>query len=145
MPSTSALPPNTSANSGDSTSSVLRSSNSATSGDHASNRGAATGVGITRDQHAPSTCLTARESSGSPGSSRTKVLSNRNLFMEFLFLFLANARLAPHASAILRKSLTTESRKNNGLSRWQTHSNHRVVEQPFNRLRHRESNAPGGC
>src|SRR5688572_30134907 len=77
MPGSSALPPKTLANRGDITSSAVRPRTRAISSECASSTGAATGVGSTRDHAPPSTWRTRGPVSGSPGSSRRNVLSNR--------------------------------------------------------------------
>src|SRR5690606_32963112 len=75
MPGSSALPPNTCANSGDARSSASKPSSAAISRECASSRGAATGVGATADQAAPCTWRRKLRGSGSPGRARRKALS----------------------------------------------------------------------
>jgi hypothetical protein len=76
MPGNWRLPPNTCANSAESTAAASRSSSCATSRDQASSCGAATGVGSTGECSAPCTWRVCGPVSASPGSSRTNALSN---------------------------------------------------------------------
>src|SRR5450432_4751694 len=78
MPGASALPAKISVKASEAQSASERSSNRATSKACATRRGSRTGTGKIGEKQAPRTPRTARSVSGSPGNSRTKLLSNRS-------------------------------------------------------------------
>src|SRR4051794_2749039 len=78
MPARRALPANSCKNVSDAHAASDRSRDRATSGDEATSFGALTGTGVIGEKQAPRTPRTARSISGSPGSSRTKLLSKRS-------------------------------------------------------------------
>src|SRR5579862_15453 len=104
MPSTSALPAKTWANSGDATSASSMPSKAATSCEYAMSRGAATRVGWTREYKAPCTCRRRVPVSGSAGSLDTKALSKRKACIRrgsepSVFMLLSGKRRARHRAA----------------------------------------------
>src|SRR4051794_31979422 len=82
MPSRSTLPPNTWAKASVAIVEASISRSAATSAEYATTRGAATGVGETREYSAPCTCRVRFAVSASPGSSCTKRLSKWSASIE---------------------------------------------------------------